>query len=91
MVTEKIRVRNKSGLHLRPATELSAICSKCSCDIAIIHQKGRINPKSILMLMGAGIKAGTEIEVQCNGEGEESSLKKIIDAIKGGFGEEMID
>ena len=91
MVSEKVRVRNVTGLHLRPAAELSDICSKCPCDVAIVHPKGRINPKSVLMLMGAAIKAGTEIEVQCSGEEEENSLRKIIDAIQGGFGEEMID
>ncbi|HBC27411.1 MAG TPA: HPr family phosphocarrier protein [Ruminococcaceae bacterium] len=91
MVSEKVRVRNVTGLHLRPATELSNICSQCPCGVTIIHPKGRINPKSVLMLMSAAIKAGTEIEVQCSGEDEENSLKKITDAIKGGFGEEMID
>ena len=91
MVSEKVRVRNVTGLHLRPATELSNICSQCPCGVTIIHPKGPINPKSVLMLMSAAIKAGTEIEVQCSGEDEENSLKKITDAIKGGFGEEMID
>lgn len=90
MVSEKVLVRNKTGLHLRPATELSAICSQCKCDVAILCPKGRINPKSVLMLMGAGIKAGTEIEVECSGEDEAEALKKIIDAIKGGFGEELV-
>lgn len=91
MVSQKVKVRNVSGLHLRPASELSNLCSKCSCDVSIICPKGRINPKSVLMLMGAAIKAGTEIEVQCSGDDEKNSLTKIINAIKNGFGEKMID
>ena len=91
MVSQKVKIRNASGLHLRPASELSNLCSKCPCDVSIICSKGRINPKSVLMLMGAAIKAGTEIEVQCSGDDEKNSLIKIIDAIKGGFGEKMID
>lgn len=90
MVSEKVLVRNKTGLHLRPATELTAICGQCKCDVTIVCPKGRINPKSVLFLMGAGIKAGMEIEVECDGVDEEESLKKIIDAIKGGFGEELV-
>lgn len=89
MVTGKVIVRNKSGLHLRPATELSAICTKCKCDITINHPNGSVNPKSVLMLMSAGIGAGTEIEVQCSGEEETNALKTIIDTIHNGFGEEM--
>lgn len=90
MVTTKVTVRNKSGLHLRPATELSALCAKCKCEVTIIHPKGSLNPKSVLMLMGAAIKAGTEIEIQCSGEDEADSLQQIVEAIEGGFGEEMV-
>ncbi len=90
MLSEKVLVRNKTGLHLRPASELSAICSQCRCEITIVCPKGNINPKSILMLMGAGIKAGTEIEVICDGEDEAEALKKITEAIRGGFGEELV-
>jgi phosphotransferase system HPr-like phosphotransfer protein len=43
------------------------------------------------MLMGAAIKAGTEIEVQCSGGDEKNSLDKIVNAIKGGFGEKLIN
>ncbi|MCI1966482.1 MAG: HPr family phosphocarrier protein [Oscillospiraceae bacterium] len=91
MVSEKVKVRNVTGLHLRPASELADICSKCSCNITIVHPNGQVNPKSVLMLMSAAIKAGTEIEIKCDGEDEKESLKKIVDAIQGGFGEELID
>lgn len=90
MVSKEVLVRNKTGLHLRPATELSAVCSKCPCDVVIVCEKGNINPKSVLMLMAAGIKAGTKITVQCDGEAEQESLEKIVAAIEGGFGEEMV-
>jgi len=46
-----------------------------------------INPKSILMLMAAAIRCGTEITVECSGETEEEDLKRILDAIAGGLGE----
>lgn len=90
MVSKEVLVRNKTGLHLRPATELSAVCSQCPCDVVIVCAKGNINPKSVLMLMAAGIKAGTTITVQCNGEDEQASLDKIVAAIEGGFGEELV-
>ena len=91
MVQEKVRVRNKSGLHLRPATELSQVASRLTSDILILFGEKRINPKSVLMLMGAGIKPGSEIVIQCTGENEEADLKVLVDTINAGFGEEMID
>lgn len=90
MVSEKILIRNKTGLHMRPASELSALCGKFKCNIALVHGEKRVNPKSILMMMGAGLKAGTEIVVECEGENEAEALEAILAAIKGGFGEELV-
>lgn len=46
-----------------------------------------MNPKSVLVLMAAGIKCGDEITVECAGESEADDLKTIIDAIASGLGE----
>ncbi|MGB4610868.1 MAG: HPr family phosphocarrier protein [Saccharofermentanales bacterium] len=90
MVETTIYVRNKTGLHLRPATELSQLCSKMDSDIKLIFGEKTINPKSVLMLMGAGIKQGSKLEIKVDGPNEAEHLQAIIDAINGGFGEEMI-
>lgn len=87
MVSQKITVTNASGLHARPAGELAKICSKCNSDITIKVGEKRINPKSILILMSAAIRCGTEIEVECTGETEKEDLEAIINAIAGGLGE----
>ena len=42
------------------------------------------------MLMGAGIKQGSKIEIKVDGPNESEHLQAIIDAIDGGFGEEMV-
>lgn len=40
MVSKKVVVRNKSGLHMRPASELCNICKNYDCEISIKHPKG---------------------------------------------------
>jgi phosphocarrier protein HPr len=87
MVSQKITVMNASGLHARPAGELVKICSKCKSDIIISVGEKRINPKSILILMSAAIRCGTEIVVECSGESEKEDLETIIKAIADGLGE----
>lgn len=87
MVSQTIVVMNQSGLHARPASELAKIASKCNSDVFIKVGEKRLNPKSILNLMAAAIRCGTEIEVECNGDTEQEDLKMIIDAIAGGLGE----
>lgn len=90
MVESTIYLRNKTGLHLRPATELSQLCAKMDSEINIIFGDKHINPKSVLMLLSAGIKQGSKILIQVEGPNELEDLKTIEDAINGGFGEEMI-
>lgn len=87
VVCETITVQNKSGLHLRPASELSKIAARCTSEIKIIAGTKEVNPKSVLILMSAGITCGTTVEVQCEGENEKEDLKTIIDAIASGLGE----
>jgi phosphocarrier protein len=87
MVSQKITVTNPSGLHARPASELAKICGKCNSDIAIIIGEKRINPKSILNIMAAAVRSGTEITVECNGDTEKQDLENVIGAIASGLGE----
>lgn len=43
--------------------------------------------KSVLSILGAGIKSGDEILLICEGEEEEKALKAMIEAIESGLGE----
>lgn len=47
---------------------------------------GTANAKSVLSVLGACIKSGTEIELVCEGEDEELALKTLVDAIESGLG-----
>ena len=60
MKTEKVILKNETGLHARPASELTKLASKFKCDIKIKTGEKEINPKSILSIMSAGIKTSSE-------------------------------
>lgn len=87
MVSQKVKVVNKSGLHARPAGELVKVASNCTSDVVIRVGEKSINPKSILTVMSAAIRCGTELVVECSGENEEEDLKLIVDVITNGLGE----
>ena len=82
MVSKKVKVVNPSGLHLRPAGVLSQTAMK-------FKSRTLIEAKSVLNVMAAGIKCGTEITVACDGPDEEEALKTITEAIESGLGEEL--
>ena len=61
MLSKTLTVVNPSGLHLRPAGVLSQTAMKFKCDVLIECGEKRIIAKSVLNVMAAGIKSGTQI------------------------------
>ena len=87
MQKEVVILKNETGLHARPASEIAKIAMKYKCDVNLIVNGKKINAKSPLMIMAAGIKTKTEIEIECNGEDEEEALKELKEAFDSNFGE----
>lgn len=87
MVKESIVIENETGLHARPATEISKIAMKYKCNVNFLVNEKTINAKSPLMIMAAGIKSKTELEILCDGEDEEQALEELKQAFKNHLGE----
>ena len=87
MVSKTLTVVNPSGLHLRPAGVLSQTAMKFKCDVIIECGDKKIVAKSVLNVMAAGIKCGTEINLICDGEDENEALETLSKAIEDGLGE----
>ncbi len=87
MKKEEIVLKNETGLHARPASELVKIANKFKSNIEIKVGEKTANAKSILAIMSLGIKTNTNIEVECEGEDEEIALKEIVEAFNNKFGE----
>ena len=87
MLSKTLTVVNPSGLHLRPAGGLSQTAMKFKSDVIIECGEKRIIAKSVLNVMAAGIKSGTEIKLICDGEDEAAAMEAISQAIESGLGE----
>ena len=87
MISKNLTVVNPSGLHLRPAGVLSQTAMKFKSDITIVSGEKKIVAKSVLNVMAAGIKCGTEITLICDGEDEEEAMKTVSQAIESGLDE----
>ena len=87
MIKEKITLQNETGLHARPAGELAKLASAFKSNINLNVDGKTVNAKSILGIMSLGIKANTEIEIECDGEDEKTAMKEILKAFDNKFGE----
>jgi phosphocarrier protein len=60
---------------------------KYSSDVTIKFDGKDVNAKSLLNIIAACIKCGSEIEVVCSGEDENEALAEAVKLIESGLGE----
>ena len=87
MVSQKVIIKNPTGLHLRPAGILCKEAMNFKSLITFQYRGNTANAKSVLSVLGACIKCGDEIELVCEGEDEEKALAYLVQMIEDGFGE----
>lgn len=87
MVSKKFVIENEQGLHMRPAGVLAKSVTKFESDVTIVFEDKKINAKSLLNIIGACIKCGSEIELVCEGPDEEAALAHATELIESGLGE----
>lgn len=87
MVSQKLKIMNPTGLHLRPAGNLCKEAMKYKSKVTFNYGNNTANAKSVLSVLGACIKSGNEITLVCEGEDEEAALSALAAYIKSGLGE----
>ncbi len=87
MVSKQLTINMKAGLHARPAGILAKAATQCECDVKLLVGNSEIQAKSILNIMVAAIKCGTQVILVCDGVEEEKSLATLSALIESGLGE----
>ena len=87
MVSQRVVIKNPTGLHLRPAGILCKEAMKFKSLITFSFREITANAKSVLSVLGACVKCGDEIELVCDGDDEAEALQALINAVDSGLGE----
>lgn len=87
MVSKQVTIVNAQGFHMRPAQLFTAAMGKYACDVTIKFNGNDVNGKSLLNIIPACIKCGSNIELVCNGADENEALAEAVAMIENGFGE----
>ena len=77
MVSQKVKIKNPTGLHLRPAGILCKEAMQYKSLVTFHYRGNTANAKSVLSVLGACIKFGDEIEFVCEGDDGRSRRKWI--------------
>jgi len=84
----KVTLKNKVGLHARPAALFVQTAKKFKSNIKVIKGDLEANAKSILEVLSLGAEYNDEIFIEAVGEDEEEALKTLVDLVNNKFGEE---
>ena len=87
MVSQKVIIKNPTGLHLRPAGLFCKTAVQYKSKITFPTKDTVANAKSVLSVLGACIKKGDEIELICEGVDEIEALEHMVRIIDEGLGE----
>ncbi len=83
---DRVKVRNKIGLHARSASRLVQKANEFDSEIVLQYNGREANAKSILGVMSLGVKQGSNIVLKAQGEDETDAvitLRELIDKISG--------
>ena len=87
MISEKVTIINKTGLHARPANTFVRVALKYPCAVFIEKGGRRFNGKSIVNVLSACVKLGDEILLVTDGDQEAEAMAALVASVKEGLGE----
>ena len=83
----KFVIKNKLGLHARPAALLVQTANRFKCEVEIQKGRQKVNGKSIMGIMTLAAGVGTPITVRTSGEDAAEGMEQIAKLIMDDFGE----
>lgn len=89
MYKKTVTIKNKTGLHARPASDFVKEAAKFGSKITIrrLDEEDEVNAKSIVFLLSLGVGQGTEVEISAKGADAQQAVDSLVSLIESGFGE----
>jgi len=92
LYTRNVLIQNRTGLHLRPASEFVAHATEFKSDITIRGvndtEDCAVDAKSIILLLTIGLGQGDEAVITATGEDETKAVDSLVALIETKFGED---
>ncbi|QEN04812.1 HPr family phosphocarrier protein [Thiospirochaeta perfilievii] len=87
MTEKSTTIKNRAGIHARPATLIVKEASKFKSNVYIEKNSEKINAKSILNILTLGGTYNSEIKVIAEGDDELEAVEALINLIDNKFEE----
>ena len=87
-LSQKVKVTNEVGLHLRPLGMFVKCAGQFDSKIEVIKSGERVDGKSVIGLMALGAGQGTELWIEATGHDAQAALAALTELFERGFAEE---
>ena len=88
MAVREFTIKNRLGIHARPAARLAKIANEFESTIRVMKDGLEVNGKSIMGIMMLAAAQGNVIQVETEGPDEEDAIRALGDLIENRFDEE---
>ncbi|NLJ33427.1 MAG: HPr family phosphocarrier protein [Firmicutes bacterium] len=87
MAEALLEIKNKSGLHLRPAAEFVKKANEFEANITLEREGKVVNGKSIIHVQALGVRQGMTIKLRAEGKDAQEAIAALSGLVNSGFGE----
>ena len=81
-IEKSVEIKNRTGLHARPAAQFVQKAGQFESKINIIHDGKEVNAKSIMGVMSLGVGKGNKITIKAEGSDSKEAVQELIDFVE---------
>lgn len=89
MIRREVTVRNRAGVHTRPASMIVREAARFQSEVFLRKDGYEINGKSIIGVMTLAAEQGATLELLLDGPDEEAAADALADLFERGFDEPL--
>lgn len=86
-IRKQVVIRNRYGLHARPAALFVELCNKFTSQIQVEKDGASANGKNILDIMMLGAQSGCELTLVCAGDDAPAAADALVALVESNFHE----
>lgn len=87
MIEKAVTIKNRAGLHTRPAAALVKLAAQFQCEFFIYKDGFEINGKSIIGVMTLAAEQGSTLQLKFDGSDEQQAAQAVVGLFERGFDE----
>lgn len=88
MIEKTLIVKNRAGVHARPAALIAQTANKFRCELTLVLGNTEVNAKSIMGVITMAAGYNTSITLKADGSDEEKAVQAIEALFESKFAEE---